>query len=203
MNVRFSVGNAFYWLTQNNRGPIVNNNLVILLVASVIVIAPVSSALAEQISIKNFLGEYRGLSVEDSSKTWLPADLDVSIHPHDNGFVMRWTTVTKEVSGIIERQENTVKFHPTKRHNVYSAAMKPNLFGGWEPLDPFSGDPYMWARYLDSTLTVYTMIISDSGAHDMQIYERTLTPEGLAIKFKRLRNENPLLIINGILKRKE
>jgi hypothetical protein len=47
------------------------------------------------------------------------------------------------------------------------------------------------------------MIITDFGAHDMQIYERTLTPEGFIIKIKRMRNENPLQIVNGIVKRKK
>ena len=51
--------------------------------------------------------------------------------------------------------------------------------------------------------TVYAMIIMDSGDHDMQIYERTLTPESLIIKIKRMRNENPLQIVNGIVKRKK
>ena len=55
----------------------------------VIAVALVSRVLAEQISIEHFLGEYQGVSVEDPSKTWLPTDLDVSIRPHDNGFVMR------------------------------------------------------------------------------------------------------------------
>jgi hypothetical protein len=114
---------------------------------------------------------------------------------------MEWTSVTKGASGKSERQENTVKFHPTKRHNVYAAAVRPDLFGGWVPLDPFEGDPFMWARVLESTLTVYAMIITDTGAHDMQIYERTISPGGLSIKFKRLRDEKPLQVVNGISKR--
>ena len=181
-----------------------NKNLIALVISSVIFsMTFITKVGAKDISIEHFLGEYQGVSVEDPSKTWLPADLDVSIRPHDNGIVMRWITVTQGVNGNIERQKNTVKFHPTKRTSVFAAAMKPNLFGGWKPLDPFNGDPFMWARYLDSTLTVYTMIITDSGAHDMQIYERTLIPGGLSIKFQRLRNESPLQVVIGILKRKE
>ena len=140
--------------------------------------------------MEHLLGDYQGVSVEDPSETWSPTDLDVSIQPHDNGFIMEWATITNRDNGKVERQENAVKFHPTKRHNIYAAAMRPDLFGGWIPLDPFKGDPFMWARYLDSTLTVYAMIITDAGAHDMRIYERTLTPVGLAIKFERLRDEN-------------
>ena len=50
----------------------------------------------------------------------------------------------------------------------------------------------------------FQVIIKNSphtGAHDMQIYERTLSPGGLSIKFKRLRDEKPLQVVNGILKR--
>ena len=61
----------------------------------------------------------------------------------------------------------------------------------------------MWARVLESTLTVYAMIITDTGAHDMQVYERTLAPGGLSVKFKRLRDEKPLQVVNGILKREK
>jgi hypothetical protein len=181
-----------------------NKNLVAFIVAPIFIgMAFVDKARANSISTEEFLGEYQGVSVKDPGKNWLPADLNVSIQPHDNGFIMRWVTVTSGISGITERQKNTVKFHPTKRTSVFAAAMKPNLFGGWEPLDPFNGDPFMWARYLDSTLTIYAMIITDSGAHDMQIYERTLTPEGFIIKIKRMRNESPLQIVNGIVKRKK
>ena len=180
----------------------VNKALAGLIIAPIIVGASVvSEALADQSSMEHFLGEYRGVSVEDSNKTWSPTDLDVSIQPHDNGFIMEWATITNRDNGKVERQENVVKFHPTMRHNVYAAATRPDLFGGWIPLDPFKGDPFMWAHYLDSTLTVYAMIITDAGAHDMQIYERALSPGGLSIKFKRLRDEKPLQVVNGFLKR--
>jgi hypothetical protein len=150
--------------------------------------------------MEHFLGEYQGVSIEDPSEIWLPADLDVSIQPDDNGFIMEWATVTKESNGKVDRQKNVVRFQSTKRHNVF-ASMKRDVFGGWVPFNPFTGDPFLWARYLDSTLTVYAMIIMDTGAHDMQIYRYTLTLGGLSINFKRVRNEESLQVVNGILQR--
>ena len=184
------------------RGNTMSKVLAGLFIAPFIIgVMMVPEAPADQSLIEDFLGDYQGVSVDDPSETWLPADLDVSIRPHENGFILKWATITKGGDGKIERHGNAVKFHPTKRHNVYAAAMRPDLFGGWIPLDPFKGDPFMWARYLDSTLTVYSMTITDTGAHDMRLYERTLSPDGLSIKFKRLHDEKPLQVVNGILKR--
>ena len=174
---------------------------VIAVAIAVVSTNGLSGASANQSPIDRFLGEYRGVSVEDPDKTWSPTDLNVSIRSHDEGFVMSWKTVTKPTTGPAERQDNVVRFHQTKRHNIYAAAMRPNLFGGWVPLDPFSGDPFMWARILDSTLTVYSMTITSMGAHDMQIYERTLIPGGLSLHYTRLRDEAPLENLHGTLKR--
>jgi len=167
----------------------------------IVSVLQVSNVQANQNSVGKFLGEYRGVSVADPGEIWLPADLDVSISIHDDGFIMKWTTVTELDNGMVERKENTVKFHPTNWPNLYSAAMRPNLFGGWVPLDPFSGDPFMWARFLDSSLIIYAMMITETGAHDMQIYQRILNPGGLAINLQCFLDENPLRVVTGILKR--
>ncbi len=156
---------------------------------------------AKDAGIEQFYGEYVGVSLSDPDNRLLVSDLDVTIHSHDSGFIMEWVTVTPFGNDQVERLEHKVKFHPTEKGGIYAAAMRPDLFGGWIPLDPFKGDPFMWARVSESTLTVYAMLITDSGAHDMQIYKRTLTADGLDLKFKRLRNEDSLGEIYGILKR--
>jgi len=155
----------------------------------------------ENKDIERYLGEYQGISVSDPDGLLSARDLDVTVHTHDNGFVMEWVTITPTVNDQLKRQEYKVKFHPTQRESIYSAAMRPDLFGGWVPLDPFEGDPFMWARILDSTLTIYAMFITDTGAHDMQIYERTLTKDGLNLNFQRLRDDTSLGVVKGVLKR--
>ena len=59
----------------------------------------------------------------------------------------------------------------------------------------------MWARVSDSILTVYAMLITNNGAHDMQIYKRTLTTDGLILEFHHSRNEATLGTVKGVLKR--
>ena len=156
---------------------------------------------AEETGVERFYGEYAGVSISDPDNGLSLKDLDVTIHSHDSGFIMEWVTVTPISNDQLERLEYKVKFHPTEKEKIYAAAMRPDLFGGWIPLDPFKGDPFMWARVSGLTLTVYAMLITDSGAHDMQIYKRTLTADGLDLNFRRLRNEAPLGEIRGVLKR--
>jgi hypothetical protein len=56
--------------------------------------------------------------------------------------------------------------------------MRMNVFGKHIPLDPLAGDPFVWARIHDKTLTVYALMITNQGAYDMQTYDRTLRDDG-------------------------
>jgi hypothetical protein len=162
---------------------------------------PIMGLAADSEGIEQFFGEYVGISVSDSEDLLSARDLDVTIHSHDNGFIMEWETVTVIDNDQVTRQKYKVKFHPTEIATIYAAAMRPDLFGGWIPLDPFKGDPFMWARVSGSILTAYAMLITNSGAHDMQIYKRTLTTDGLILEFQRSRNEATLGRVKGELKR--
>ena len=52
-----------------------------------------------------------------------------------------------------------------------------------------AGEPYAWARINDKTLTVFVMVIADSGDFEIQTYNRTLTPDGgMTTEFSRIRN---------------
>ncbi len=77
-----------------------------------------------------------------------------------------------------KRKAYTIAFQPTQRPGVYSSAMRANVFGERVPMDPFKGDPFVWARLSGKTLSVYALIILADGGYDLQIYDRTLTPDG-------------------------
>ena len=94
-----------------------------------------------------------------------------------------------------------VEFIATKRPNIYSSAMKTNVFGGRQALDPLKGDPYVWARIDGQTLTQYVMIITDEGGYEMQTYERTLIASGMSLRFSRVRVGKVLKEVNGTLER--
>ncbi len=154
--------------------------------------------------IEPFLGEYRGHSISDTASGLQERDLSVVIRGKGRGgFVIEWTTVSRgSTSGKLRKKSYTVEFIPTKRPNIYSSAMKTNLFGGREAMDPLKGDPYVWGRIAGRTLTVYALIITDEGGYEMQVYERTLTDPGrMDLEFSRVRDGRVLKQIHGTLER--
>ena len=79
--------------------------------------------------------------------------------------------------------------------------MKKNVFGKSVPLDPIKGEPYVWARIHGKTLTVHAMMVTDDGVYEMQVYDRTITGNGMDLKFSRVRDgKTPKLITGSLLK---
>jgi len=153
-------------------------------------------------SIDAFVGEYRGSAKVESGSDSHQRDLDVEIQSTDKGFSVRWKTVISKSSGKVSSREYAVNFEPSGRSDIYASAMKPGLFGGSKPLDPMKGDPYVWARIEGSTLTVYAMLITDSGEYEMQVYERTLAAGGLKLNFTRYRRAQVLSHVEATLLKK-
>ncbi|MBL8660113.1 MAG: hypothetical protein JNM75_10210 [Rhodospirillales bacterium] len=136
--------------------------------------------------IDAFFGTYRGHAPAGADTRAAPRDLSVTIEPAaDSGFVVSWTTIARGAEGRETAKSYTIAFRPTQRPGVYRSAMRANVFGERVPLDPFSGDPFFWARLSGSTLSVFALIISDDGGYDLQIYDRTLGENGLDLVFSR------------------
>ena len=79
--------------------------------------------------------------------------------------------------------------------------MRRNQFGGRVPLDPLKGEPYVWARLHERTLTVHALHIKDDGGFEIQVYDRTLSDGGLRLRFARQDENGPLKELRGELKR--
>lgn len=143
-------------------------------------------AMAKDASIDAFKGQWRGnaLSENDGSVYFqvTARDLDVQISGADNGFTITWTT--------IQRQKGSTA-NPTAVNKsttmTFAATGKPNLWRATDTVDPMQG-VYAWARIRGNTLTVNSMVIGDDGAFELQIYERTLTGEGMTLQFARHRD---------------
>ncbi|MTI10479.1 hypothetical protein [Curvivirga aplysinae] len=92
----------------------------------------------------------------------------------------------------------------SKRDGVYGSAMRKNLFGKWEPLNPMKGDPYIWAKIDNDTFIVYAMIITEDGGYEMQQYNRRIIDDKtMELVFNRIRDGEKLRTIKGFLKRVE
>ncbi len=160
------------------------------------------SAQAAAPDYARFVGEYVGEATFVSEGAEHKRDLGVSIQLTDEGFNLSWTTTTYKPSGKEKSSKYSIDFLPSKRENIYTSAMKRNIFGGREALDPMKGDPYVWARITGDTLSVFALIILDDGGYDMQVYRRTLSEAGLELDFTRLRNGENVRQIRSTLRRK-
>ena len=172
----------------------------ILLFATLL--AAVGNAYPEE-RIAPFIGEYRGRTISNSDTGLSERDLSVVIEARDKGgFVVEWTTISRgSSSGRLKKSSHKVEFITTKRPNIYSSAMKTNVFGGRQAMDPLNGDPFVWARIDGQTLILYVLVITDEGGYEIQVYDRTLIAEGMSLRFSRVRDGKVLKQINGTLER--
>jgi len=152
---------------------------------------------------EKFYGEYEGGAISNTGGVLRNRDLRVEIRPHGKGFTVRWVSVTRKASGRIKRKEYTIDFYPSRRDNIYASGMRTDMFGNAVPLDPMKGEPYVWARIEGDTLTVYALHVLDDGGYELQTYDRTVIPEGLDLKYSRVRDGEILRTVTGILRRVE
>lgn len=171
--------------------------LCAMLAAALLIAAP--PALAG--SIDPFVGSYEGnVTFEENGKS-KHRDMSAVIAKTNKGFSISWTSVTYKPDGRTKEKSYTVEFRPSQRDNIYASAMKANVFGKQVPLDPLRGEPFVWARIVDQTLTLFSLFIDEAGDYEMLEYHRTLSDGGLDLEFRRLRNGAELRVIETFLKR--
>ncbi|WP_368040405.1 hypothetical protein [Ruegeria atlantica] len=152
--------------------------------------------------ISPFVGDYVGsANVVDDDGTETPRDMSVSIHEMKNGFNISWTTTTYKADGRIKEQKFSIDFKQSDRADVFSAAMKRNVFGHEVPLDPMQGEPFVWGRIQGDTLTVFSLFIGETGDYELQQYDRTLAEGGLDLSFSRFRNGEKSRSVETFLKK--
>ena len=144
----------------------------------------------------------RGDLAVESGKKLDERDINVTISEKGRGgFNVFWATVSTRADGELKRKSYSIDFRRTNRDNIYQSAMRKDVFGNDAPNNPMKGDPYVWARISGDTLSVYALIVTDDGSYDMQAYHRTLTPEGMKLRFSRTIEGEEKKVITGELKR--
>ena len=173
-----------------------------LTLAAVLLVAAASGLMAApDQAIAPFIGEYVGRTIQAPNEPLSPRDLSIKIEAKgDDGFTLEWTTVIHDANGA-RRQAYSIEFSPSSRKGTFSSAMRRDMFGHSEPLDPLKGDPYVWAHIAGPVLTVRALLINDDGGYEIQVYRRTLTASGLSLAFTRNRDGTPLKTIYGALDR--
>lgn len=152
-------------------------------------------------AIEDFYGEFTGRTVSADAGEVKARDINVKIEEIRRGFNVSWTTVTLRKGGKAKRKIYSIDFRKTKRGNIYQSAMRKDVFGNRAPNDPLKGDPYVWARIRGNTLSVYALIVTPDGSYDMQVYDRTLTENGMNLDFKRFLEGQEVKSIKGELQR--
>jgi hypothetical protein len=152
-------------------------------------------------SYQKFVGEYLGEGISDEGGHLDNRDLAVEIKPSADGFILTWVSVTHKENGTLKRKSYSVHFKPKGKSGLYGSAMRKDMFGNQVPMDPLEGDPYVWARISGDTLFVYALLITDEGGYEMQVYERTLTADGMELVYSRVRDGGVMRTVRGTLKR--
>lgn len=150
---------------------------------------------------EKFFGQYHGETIDSSTGKDVKRNLDVTVKKVKKGFNVSWETTTIKSDGRIKTKAYSINFIPSERDHIYSSAMKTNLFGGQQALDPLKGDPYVWARISGDTLTMHALVINDEGGFEMQTFDRTLVEGGLRLNFTRIGDGHELKRIETELKR--
>jgi len=169
---------------------------VVALVAALILVG--GAARAE--SIEPFVGTYVGTAVVGTDEKITKRDLNIVISKKDGGFEIDWTTVIPKDDKTVRRQFK-IRFLPTQRPEVFKAAMRMNAFGAAVPLDPLKGDPYVWAAIRGKSLFVYGILVTDKGGYELQVYQRTLKPGGMTVRFQRNHDGTIFKDITGEVKK--
>ena len=76
---------------------------------------------------------------------------------------------------------------------------RPGVLAATGNSDPLAGGAYAWAHIAGQTLKVNILTIAADGSHAMQIYERTVVPQGMELAFKRIVNGAPVRTVDGKL----
>ena len=150
--------------------------------------------------IEAFVGRYEGTAIDGEADGLTRRDISVTIAKQGDGFTVSWTTAVPS-DGSFARKSYTIEFERSNRPNVFGSAMRKDMFGNRVPLNPLKGDPYVWATLYGDTLTVYSLLIDESGGYDLQQYDRTLVDGGLELEFSRMRQGQEVRRFSGVLKR--
>ncbi len=179
----------------------ISRSFTVLLVLGLFAVVFHATSWAGERKIDEFFGEYTGKSLTGSDLGLKPRDLRLSIKPKGEGFIIDWLTVIPKANGKVARRRTAVEFQRSRLANLYESAMRKDMFGNPQPLDPMKGEPYVWARLTGDTLSTYILLVIEGGSYEMQAYHRTLIPGGLRVRFTRQREDQTLRVVEAVLKR--
>lgn len=152
-------------------------------------------------TIDQFEGSYEGTAEFEYEGEVQRRDMSTEISMTKDGFMVSWTSVSYKNDGRAKAKTYRIEFVPSGRDDIYKSAMAKNLFGKATPLDPLAGEPFVWARLEDETLTVFSLYIDELGEYEVQEFHRTLIDGGLDLVFRRIDSKAIVKEIRTVLRR--
>ena len=165
--------------------------LALVGVAMVLMVPSTPPAAAD--AIEPFLGTYIGRAQVYGPEGAPTGQRDMEIvieEKPQGGFQITWSNVhlvdgRRDVPGV-ERRIDQATFIPSARPRVYVEETRSSLFEQARDPEPMAGDPVRWANIYDDRLGVFSLVIRQDGAYELQSYERILTEYGIDIEFRRI-----------------
>lgn len=160
--------------------------------------AHAAAAQERDLSIRAFYGNWTGSAISESAVSVTFAvtirDLDVTIAETATGFRLSWTTVLRQrgdpETPTAQRKSSVLDF---------VAGGRPGVWAGAANTDPLASGSYAWAHIEGQTLSVNILSIAKDGTYAMQVYERTVVPQGMELTFKRIVAGETVRTVDGKL----
>lgn len=174
-----------------------------VLIAAFTVVSDGAAEGKKEHSIADFFGTYAGHKSSVTGEEISNQHLEVTIKGHHKGgFTVDWSTIVPTSHGQAKAKKHSIDFHPVNRRpGLFASAMRKDLFGHMVPLDPLSGEPYVWATLQAKTLTLTALYITDDGGYEIQTSKRTLTNHGMLLRLERIRNGDKLTMLTAELRK--
>ncbi|MGF1640133.1 MAG: hypothetical protein ACFCUO_04215 [Rhodospirillales bacterium] len=164
---------------------------------AIIAVLAAGAPAADTAPLGAFFGTFAGRTLMPMGEA-RNRDLQVAIRPYGAfGFSVEWRTTIDAFGNRPRERMQTLDFEPTRRPGIYTVARG----DGGSADGPAEGEPYAWARLAGATLTVGVLTVDDRGDYVVQSYDRTLTADGMALSFHRVRNGRIERQLRATLKR--
>ncbi len=165
---------------------------------ALVVLGGAAAAQERDLSIRAFYGTWVGSAISESAVSiTFPVtirDLDVTIAETASGFRLEWTTILRQrgdpESPTVQRKSSVLDFVASGRAGVWAAAGN---------TDPLASGTYAWAHISGQKLSVNILTIAKDGSHAMQVYERTVAPQGMQLAFRRIVDGETVRTVDGKL----
>lgn len=175
-----------------------------LLAAAVVYVGLGLPAAADDGRIDEFFGAYVGTArLEGTVET--ERDIIVSIEPARKGFSIYTSTVISNgpdrASPGVKWRAETQNFIVTGMPHLFEPLLRESMFARRRDPDLLAGDTLAWASLHGKTLGVYAMDVLEDGHYELRVFERTLTPLGMDLKFTRYNDGQAVRQLVGTLAR--